>query len=71
MDTIGEATETGAQILTWFTDYGALQVLAMLCIVQFLAWPILFVYCVRKIGQPLATIADWLEENSAEEQKKE
>ena len=31
-----EALETGETILTWFTDYGALQILAMLGIL----WPV-------------------------------
>lgn len=64
MDTIGETTKIGAKILTWFSDYGALQILAMFG----LLWPVVIVCClvwmIKTIGRPLSTIADWLEEHS-------
>lgn len=63
MDT-GEVTETGAKVLCWLSDYGALQVLAMLCILQwFISWIFLF-YGVYRIGKPLRQIANWLEKHN-------
>ena len=56
-----EALETGSEFMAWFTDYGALQILAMCG----LLWPVVFivliVFAIRKLGKPIAKIADVLE----------
>ena len=57
----GTATETGNTVLTWLTDYGALQVLALFG----LAWPVviivLFAWTIVRVGRPIGRIADALE----------
>ena len=58
-----QGIETGSKILDWFTDYGALQILAMLCIVQFISYPLFIIWLIKKIGRPLTKIANWLEDH--------
>lgn len=60
MDT-SEAVETSGKILTWFNDYGALQVLALYGLVLPIAIIALIVYAIKKIGKPLNTIAYWID----------
>lgn len=64
-----QVIETSETFLQWFTDYGALQILALCGLV----WPVviivLIVYAIRKLGRPAARIADSLEKSEGSETK--
>ena len=63
MDT-NDAIKTGGTVLVWLNDYGALQILAMIALIQFFFNPLLIIWAVCKLAGPISTIADWLRKHN-------
>ena len=55
------AIDTGRQLFTWLDEYGALRCWAVYGMLSTLAWPLLIIYAIRRLGRPIAKIADCLE----------
>lgn len=57
-----EVVESGGVLISWFNDYGALQIMAMIGIISCVAIPACCFILLIRVGRPIAKLATYMED---------